>query len=266
MSDRNINCGNKDLRESVCIDAKRVYDCCKDRDCVADARVYFNAEDQAVLDSSINVKPLSAEILYTFIDVEPLQFNKGFYTVDVRFFIKSDYDAYTGLGRPQRIEGLTVFDKRVILFGSEGNAKTYSSAYVENSYDTPLPVGNNMPIAAVEVLDPILLSSKLTDACDCCGCCGCDISNLPGSIITGFNGIVDPPDGKRLYATFGIFSIIRIMRHVQIIVPSYDFCIPEKECCGPSEEDPCNLFYKMCFPVDEFFPPKLSDFDNCNNN
>ncbi len=264
MPDRNNNCRQNDLRESVCIDAKRVYDCCKDRDCVSDARVYFNAEDQSVLDSSISLKPISAEIIFTYIDVEPLQFNKGFYTVDARIFIKSCYDAYTGLSRPTRIEGLTVFDKRAILFGSEGNAKTYSSLYMENSYDIPLPVGNNMPIAAVEVLDPILLSTKIGDCCDCCGCCACDVNNLPGNILTSFNGLVDGCGSKRLYATFGIFSIIRIMRHVQIIVPSYDFCIPEKECCGPSEDDPCNLFYKMCFPVEEFFPPKLADFDNCS--
>ena len=122
------------------------------RDCVADARVYFSAEDQAILDSAISVKPLSADIVFTFIDVEPMQFNRGFYTVDVRFFIRSSYDAYTGVNRPQRIEGLTVFDKKAILFGSEGNAKTYSSLYLENSYDIPLPVGSNMPIAAVEVL------------------------------------------------------------------------------------------------------------------
>ncbi len=264
MPDRNNNCNNN-LRESVCIDVKRVYDCCKDRDCVADARVYFSAEDQAILDSAISVKPLSADIVFTFIDVEPMQFNRGFYTVDVRFFIRSSYDAYTGVNRPQRIEGLTVFDKKAILFGSEGNAKTYSSLYLENSYDIPLPVGSNMPIAAVEVLDPILLSTQLTDCTNNCCCCCCDVNTLPGNIINAFNGLVDPATGKRLYTTFGIFSIIRIMRNVQIIVPSYDFCIPEKECCGPAEDDPCSLFYKMCFPVEEFFPPKLSDFDNCNN-
>lgn len=265
MQDKNNNCRKTDLRESVCIDVKRVYDCCKDRDCVADARVYFCPQDQAVLDAAINIKPLSAEVIFTFIDVEPLQFNRGFYTVDVRFFIRSHYDAYTGMGHPQRIEGLTVFDKKAVLFGSEGNAKTYSSLYRENSYDVPLPIGSNMPVAAVEVLDPILLSTKLTEVPDCHCCCCCDVNNLPGNILSTFNGLSDPADGKHLYATFGLFSIIRLMRNVQIIVPSYDFCIPEKECCGPSEDDPCSLFYKMCFPVDEFFPPKLSDFDTCEN-
>jgi len=34
----------------------------------------------------------------------------------------------------------------------------------------------------------------------------------------------------------------------------YDYCMPCKECC-PTTDNPCDLFKKMCFPVNEFFPP-----------
>lgn len=266
MSERNNRCCSDNPRESVCIDTNRVYDSCKDRDCMEDMRVYLNAADQLILDSSVNIKPIEAEILCTFIDVEPLQFNKGFYTVDIRFFIKSAYDAFTGPFRPQRIEGLSVFEKRVILFGSEGEARTFSSLYVNDGPDIPLSPRTNMPIATVEVLDPILLSARAVDACENCGCCCCDLASIPQSVNSVFEGLSDPENGKRLYATMGIFSIVRLMRKVQIIVPSFDFCIPEKECCGPTEEDPCSLFYRMSFPVNEFFPPRLSDFETENEN
>ena len=127
MSDKiNPCCSSKNLKESVCIDVNRVYDSCKDRDCVMDMRVYLNPNDQLLLDSAVSIKPVDAEIVKVCIDVEPLQFNRGFYTVDVKFCIKTSYDVYTGLGcgsRPQRIEGLSIFDKRVILFGSEGTAR-----------------------------------------------------------------------------------------------------------------------------------------------
>lgn len=139
MSDKNNRCCSDSPRESVCIDTNRVYDSCKDRDCMEDMRVYLNAADQLILDSAVNIKPIEAEIINTFIDVEPLQFNRGCFTVDVRFFIKSAYDVFTGPFRPQKIEGLSVFDKRVILFGSEGEARTFSSVYMNEGPDIPLP-------------------------------------------------------------------------------------------------------------------------------
>ena len=50
-------------------------------------------------------------------------------------------------------------------------------------------------------------------------------------------------------------------RASQIMIPAYDFCIPDKESSrsDTSTEDPCSLFQKIKFPTDEFFPPKLSN-------
>ena len=52
------------------------------------------------------------------------------------------------------------------------------------------------------------------------------------------------------------FSIIRLERDTQLLMPIYDYCLPEKECtCGGNEDDPCEIFRHVKFPVDEFFPP-----------
>ncbi|MEG0765837.1 MAG: hypothetical protein RR403_07295, partial [Pseudoflavonifractor sp.] len=51
------------------------------------------------------------------------------------------------------------------------------------------------------------------------------------------------------------FSIIRLERDTQLLMPVYDYCMPEKECtCGGSDDDPCEIFRHVKFPVDEFFP------------
>ena len=45
-------------------------------------------------------------------------------------------------------------------------------------------------------------------------------------------------------------------RDTQLLVPVYDYCMPDKECaCGDGCEDPCALFRNISFPVGEFFPP-----------
>ena len=57
-------------------------------------------------------------------------------------------------------------------------------------------------------------------------------------------------------------------------MPAYDICMPEKDCSGSTggaADDPCDLFQRFKFPVDEFFPPKYSDYmktngSNSNNN
>ena len=40
-------------------------------------------------------------------------------------------------------------------------------------------------------------------------------------------------DVHRLYVTLGQFSIIRMERDTQLLIPAYDYCLPEKECSLP---------------------------------
>lgn len=64
-------------------------------------------------------------------------------------------------------------------------------------------------------------------------------------------------DNQRLYVTLGQFSIIRLERDAQLIVPVLDYSIPTKECCdnpGCSAEDPCEVFSRIPFPTTQFTP------------
>ena len=86
----NYTNGCNDPKDAVCIHTDKIYDSCKDKDCIEDARVYFTAADQEVIDRAVNVKCRKSEIIWVFTDVEPVPFNRGYFTVDLKFFFKVD--------------------------------------------------------------------------------------------------------------------------------------------------------------------------------
>ena len=157
---------NEGFKEAVCIHTDKVYDSCRDKDCIENLRVYLTPSGQEVIDCAINVKCTKAEIIWVFSDIEPVPFNRGFYSIDLKYFFKITLQAFTGLGRPTEVEGLASFNKKVILFGSEGNAKMFASKYKEDAFDAQLWKKTNMPHAVVEVLDPITLGAKVVDVKD----------------------------------------------------------------------------------------------------
>lgn len=121
-----------------------------------------------------------------------------------------------------------------------------------------------------EVVDPIALGARIVDPCDnsCCCCCGeTDVNSVPETICKIFeDDLVDSTDYKKVYVTLGLFTIVRLERDVQLLIPVIDFCIPRDECTVSTESNPCELFDKLHFPVDEFFPPEKSCFNADGNN
>ena len=253
---------NACAREAVCIHTKKVYDSCKSKECIRDVRVYLTRQSQQYIDAhpDASIKPREAELLFVQIDVEKVAFNRGFYSVDVRFFYRIECDAYGTLGRTGMLCGFAVADKRVILFGSEGGARIFSSRYISNDPDIQLAERANRPEAVVEVLDPIILDAKIVEPNYPCGCCCC-VSEVPSCITRCFGEDIElmPGDNNmsnRLFVTLGQFSIIRLERDIQLLMPAYDVCLPEKDCsgAGTDTEDPCEAFDRFAFPFDEFFP------------
>ena len=249
-------------RETVCIDTLRVLDSCRDKDCYEDVRVYLSDFGQEIIDHTTSVRATGAKILWSFVGVDPVRFNRGFYQVTVRFYIKVTLEACMGIGRNQEFEGIAVVEKRVVLYGSVGNVNIYRS----DPAIGPCDIGNtdngttNLPIAVVEVADPVLLSANVVEPCapvGCCVCCCCDIPEPIRSSVPG--ALVDNDNGNRLLVTIGLFSVIRIERPAQYLVSAAEYCVPDKECRCDEHDDPCALFRKMAFPVSEFCPPSLAD-------
>lgn len=248
--------GNQ-CRETVCIDCNRVLDSCKDKDCFTDVKVYLTEFGQEIIDKSAAFRVKCTKIVGVNIDTEPVQFNRGFYQILIRFYVKLVCEACVNVGRPQEFEGIAVCDKKVILYGSEGNVNIFKSC-PSCDFCSPAPEGSastNLPTAVVETVDPIVLSACIaeTDRCHCC----CGVGEIPDNVCSFVNGALTDGYGgcKQLLVTLGFFSVVRIERPAQFLVNAAEYSVPEKECVSGEVEDPCKLFEKMAFPTDEFSPP-----------
>lgn len=247
------SCG---IREAVCIHTRKIFDSCRDKDCIEDLRFYPKLSCVETLNRAQSVKAGSAKLLYVYVDVEPVSFNRGFYTVDMRFFYHVTLQAYLNCSCPVSVEGLCVFDKRAILFGSEGSAKIFSSDTVIDELDIPGRMRTNLPTAVVEAVDPIVLDTRMDDGCKP-RCCECGLTEIPAFIARSFGEELVFDDGgrRRFYVTLGQFTLVRLERDTQLLIPVYDYCIPQAECSCGDQEDPCGLFRNVAFPIGEFFPP-----------
>lgn len=270
------------IREAVCVQVEKIYDSCKEKDCVEDARVYFKNPDNIrwIINNAINVKARRAEVIKVYSDVEEVPFKRGFYTVDVKFYIKITLDFFvprnSGGIRIITIPGIVLFDKKVILFGSEGNVKIFKSHYTENGIDRPIDSAlqqDNLPISKIEVAEPITLNAKIIEVLENSSDDHCDrhIPQVVSEVLedveyddSDFDKSADDVRklviAKQVVATVGIFSIIKLVRFVQLLIPAFDFCVPNKQCIAATDEDPCELFETIDFPIDEFFPPQKHDF------
>lgn len=246
-------------RDTVCIETNRVLDSCRDRDCFEHVRVYLSGYGNEILEHTSAIRTKSAKIVWTQISLDSIQFNRGFYALTIRFYVKLCLEACIGCGRSQELEGIAVLEKRVILYGGESNVNIFKSNADCNSFcamPNPSCCERNVPTAIVEVVDPVILGTKIVEElCECNCCCCCQESELPEAVCAGFEAPFDFGDdhGRRyLTVSLGIFSVVRIVRPAQYLIQATEYCIPEKECTPVEEDDPCHVFRKMPFPVGEF--------------
>ncbi|NLL17374.1 MAG: hypothetical protein GX264_09325 [Clostridiales bacterium] len=252
----NPDVSSRCIKDAVCINTSKVYDSCADKDCLADLRVYLTDCAQDVVDYATSVRVRDVDVLNVFTDIEKVPFNSGYYSIDLTFFFKVTLDVFTTpVAPPTTIHGLAVYSKKIILFGSEGSVKVFSSEYEKKEFDDQLPKTETNPRVVVQVAEPVALDSRLCRPCDCCNNISDVTNGIPGCIKKCFAGqFVSPSTERAVRVTIGLFSIVQLERDVQILIPAYDFCIPTKDCTLVSE-DACDAFRRIKFPIDEFFPP-----------
>lgn len=250
----NANENTEVFKEAVCVDAMRIYDSCSAKDCIEDIRVLFPCDVQPLIDSAVSIRVKDIDVISVYIDMQPIPFNRGYYSIDMTYFFDVCLEVCSPVSGTEYIRGVSVFNKKAILYGSEGNAKVFSSDTCDDSIAQKNRV---VPKATVQVAKPVALSVKLCDSSCRCGCDPCCI--IPESIASHYSGRIDnAPQQNTVYVTIGLFTIVQIVRNVQILIPAFDFCIPDKECVS-TDENPCELFRRIEFPTDEFFPPKAPD-------
>ena len=258
-----LRCDPGDLRQAMSIHTRKITDSCRDKDCVEDLRVYLSAGSQQILDSAANIRVRSADLLYTNIDVQSVAFDRNHYCIDITFYYRILADATSGTCRPSTLYGLAMFNKRAVLCGEDSRAHIFTS----DSHGNCTIPSSNHPTAVVEVLDPMVLSSRVRDVCEC-GSESVSVQ-IPGEIRSLFDEELLLSGGtRRLYVTLGQFSIVRLERDVQLIVPMVNYAIPHKECCeNPGcSEDPCEMFSRIPFPTQQFTPQgcDCDHHDTCN--
>ena len=249
------------FKDAVCIETQRIFDSCQDKDCLEDLEVVFTDEDdRKTIEHSAFIKAKCVEVTNVTFSIDPVAFNKGFYAVNITYTFGVQLDAYCNASQiPTTVTGTASFPKKVILYGSEGCSKTFTSVDTitePESMDPCCCKCTSLPKASVSVVDPIILDAKLlckpvinckTNPCDC-----------------ATEKTHDRPQGKckNAYVTIGLFSIVSLSRPVSMVVPVYDYCVPDKECTS-NTDSPCELFEKIDFPVDEFFPRGIENKDCC---
>ena len=257
MAENRFPCNAAGGKESVCIDTNRVLDSCRDRDCFENVRVYLSDFGTEVLEHTSAVRTKRAKIVSTYIGIDPIQFNSGFYSITIRYYVKVCVEACLGGGKSQELDGVAVLEKRVILYGGESNVNIFKSDTCDSFCACPEPNcgEKNAPTAIVEVVDPVVLGTRIMEDAKSCNCCSCCCDDLPEAVSTSFGAPLcfDDRDGRRfLTVSLGVFSIVRVVRPAQLLVQASECCIPEKECAPVEEDDPCQVFRTMPFPVGEF--------------
>ncbi len=256
-----LRCDPQDLRQAMSIHTRKITDSCRDKDCIEDLRVYLTTCAQSLLDTAAGARVRCADLLYAYIDVEPVAFDRNHYCVDVTFYYRILADAIVGAARPAPLSGLAVFSKRAVLCGEDSPAHIFTSDTNLGEAGGITTYSANRPTAVVEVLDPMVLASKVKDVCDCSCKDPCSVQ-IPGFIRNMFDEeLVLSGDKRRLFVTLGQFSIIRLERDAQLVVPVLDVAIPARECCDGATctEDPCEMFSRIPFPATQFSPSGCSE-------
>ena len=227
-------------------------DACRDQDCMEDLTVYLTQESQETLECATSVKARSAELLYAEVGVEPINYQDDYYCVSVQYYYRIIADAVLCAVRPAAIYGLATFNKRVTLFGGDEGARVFTS--------TGATVSGELPEAVVEAIDPVILRARIQEVCQCHRpACSCQGTSLPQPVAEAFDDeLVLSGQNRILTVTLGQFSLIRLERQTQLLIPMYYYCMTEKDLCDQGcgvPENPCEAFSRMQFPVQAFFPP-----------
>lgn len=253
----NRSCSSSHQRENICIDTYRVLDSCRDKDCFENVKVYLTEFGEEIIERTSNIRAKCAKIISAYIDIVDVPFNNGFYQLNIKIYTKIVFEACICHGNIQEFEGIAVVEKKVILFGSEGNTKVFksefgSAGFCQHPCDSNQ--SSNSPIAVIETVDPIILNVKVVEPRSFKCCCCCCIEDIPDKICESLNGSLIDNDSKALVVSLGFFSVVKLERPAQILVSGTEYNIPEKECIAAKEDDPCTLFNAISFPVGEFSP------------
>ena len=269
------SCGrNGSVECGTCICTDKIFDAVKIKECLEDLKVHLTECGQDAVERANNIRAKEAEIIKACISESEVSFNRGYYSVSIRYYFRITFEACIPGGRATEFYGIAVYDKNLVLYGGEGGVSMFTSDTASGSFcDCTNFIDGvvNTPKAVLEAATPVVLDVKIVEKSYNYGCCCCNCEQIPEYIVNCVNGeLTDDTGTKNLYITLGVFSIVRMQRPACLMIHASDYCIPDKDSgtLGDSTSSPCDIFNNMCFPVAEFCPtaPPCCHDTNANKN
>jgi hypothetical protein len=278
-----------DKLKKECIIAFKVYDQCRQQDCltpkllgparsgVVGVVTTLPAPGETVstgINAPINPPSTAAAVVIvpnTFsltsiipISKQPDPFRTGYYNIDLKFVFSYNIqfrDSNGGIIQlsttdPNSMVARSIYNKTVSLFGSTGQNVSVFTDFVTGGAIPDLANGGPNPHVHPFTNNLMVAPFELVEA-----------NAMPLKATLGYvtpvaspgNPPVDgPPTPNRVDVTIGLFTIIKLFRLVNLNVESKGFCKPQP--CANISADPCDYFSNLDFPFDAFDPPQKKDF------
>ncbi len=234
---------NADSISAVPVKLDRVFDSCSDKDCITNLQVMLECGELPAQYTSVKTRCVSIDNIC--MSVEPIPFNRGYYTVDITYTFGVELLCYTRTCEaPAIMCGMASASKSVILYGSESNTKTYFSNGARIGDTNRCCDVVNLPTASCQCVDPIALETRI-----------CVLPPMPPLLPPQDQENYFPPAPRRtVVLTLGVFSIVELTRPVTMTVAAYPYQVPTKTCSADNTDSPCEVFSRLNFPTEEFAP------------
>lgn len=234
---------NADSISAVPVKLDRVFDSCSDKDCITNLAVSLECGDLPAQYTSVKTRCVSIDNIC--MSVEPIPFNRGYYTVDITYTFGVELLCYTrACDAPTAMRGCATASKSVILYGSESNTKTYFSNGARVGDTNCCCEVVNLPTASCQCVDPIALETRI-----------CVLPPMPPMQGRDPDMQCPPPAPRRtVVLTLGVFSVVELTRPVTMTVAAYPYQVPTKSCSAEATDSPCEVFSRLSFPTEEFAP------------
>ena len=235
---------NAESISAVPVRLDRVFDSCSDKDCITNLQVMLeNGAELPPQYTSVKTRCVSIDDIC--MSVEPIPFNRGYYTVDITYTFGVELLCYTRTCEaPAVMHGMASASKSVILYGSESNTKTYFSNGARIGDTNSCCDVVNLPTASCQCVDPIALETRI-----------CVLPPMPPMLPPQDPENYLPPAPRRtVVLTLGVFSIVELTRPVTMTVAAYPYQVPTKTCSADNTDSPCEVFSRLNFPTEEFAP------------
>ena len=231
---------NAESISAVPVRLDRVFDSCSDKDCITNLQVML--EGGAELPQQYtSVKTRCVSIDDICMSVEPIPFNRGYYTVDINYTFGVELLCYArNCEAPAVMRGMASASKSVILYGSESNTKTFFSNGARLGDTNRCCDVVNLPTASCQCVDPIALETRI-----------CVLPPMPP--VNGQEPTLSPAPRRTVVLTLGVFSVVELTRPVTMSVAAYPYQVPTTTCSGDTDS-PCEVFSRLNFPTEEFVP------------